>query len=90
MKHIKTFYLYFQVDGDWGEVKNVTKCSRTCGIGTQQQWKYCNNPAPQHGGANCTCHPDDECDGKTAKLSIECNLRPCPGRSHITRLSQNS
>ncbi|CAH1799366.1 unnamed protein product [Owenia fusiformis] len=41
------------VDGAWGEWELVGKCDATCGPGFQTKRRYCNNPAPKHGGRKC-------------------------------------
>ena len=43
-------------------------CSLTCGTGTQTRARSCNNPAPAHGGSNCT--------GSYSE-SQNCNTSPC-------------
>ena len=46
-----------------------TKCTVTCGGGTQQSTRSCTNPAPEHGG--------EECAGPTIRTR-RCNRRECP------------
>jgi len=43
-----------KVNGGFSNWSNWTACSVTCGNGTQTQSRTCTNPAPAHGGANCT------------------------------------
>ena len=70
--------LHALVDGGWGEVKNDTDCSKSCGVGSQRQSKFCINPTPDHGGANCSCGSEHYCDGKKAEIIVGCNLGLCP------------
>ncbi|XP_053385659.1 uncharacterized protein LOC123538853 [Mercenaria mercenaria] len=42
------------VDGNWAHWSSWTSCDVTCGNGTQVRTRTCTDPAPEHGGANCT------------------------------------
>ncbi|GFR67360.1 caspase-8 [Elysia marginata] len=42
------------VDGGFGDWTDWTECSVTCGGGVRSRQRFCNNPAPQYGGAQCT------------------------------------
>ncbi|KAK3108064.1 hypothetical protein FSP39_000505 [Pinctada imbricata] len=57
------------VDGGWSQWKD-SGCSQTCGGGFIAKVRKCNNPAPVHGGRNCT--------GQSFSLE-DCNKNPCPG-----------
>lgn len=57
------------VDGVWSEWSVWSQCSETCGPGTQQRTRDCNNPAPSDGGKPC--------NGSHLE-SAECNLVSCP------------
>lgn len=57
------------VDGGLSKWGAYTKCSATCGGGTQQRARACNNPAPAHGGKPCV---GDLLESRT------CNNDPCP------------
>ena len=67
--------LYFIVDGGWSEYGEWSECSAECDGGTQTRTKECNNPAPQHGGADC------EGEGEETR---DCNTHSCPGLYKIT------
>lgn len=41
------------IDGGWSNWTVWSDCSRTCGSGVAFQERYCNNPAPSHGGRYC-------------------------------------
>lgn len=64
-------FILFVVDGSWGEWGEWSSCSVTCGNGTQQRWRVCNDPAPDNGGLEC---PDNSTD------SIPCIQDSCPGK----------
>lgn len=61
------------VNGGWTDFGNWTRCSNTCGGGTQTKFRACTNPKPAYGGSDC--------EGET--LSDEtrsCNTQLCvPG-----------
>ena len=59
------------IAGGWSNWINdpTSTCSKTCGGGTIQQKRYCNAPAPQHGGAACV--------GSDTQIT-DCNTQPCP------------
>lgn len=42
-----------KVDGGWGKWSEWSPCSVTCGNGTKNRHRYCNNPAPDNGGLDC-------------------------------------
>ncbi|WAR30620.1 TSP1-like protein [Mya arenaria] len=57
------------VHGGWGEWVWVGECSRTCGNGTRQRFRHCNNPVSSLYG--------DECNG-TSTETVECFIQDCP------------
>ncbi|KAG8536291.1 hypothetical protein GDO81_026710, partial [Engystomops pustulosus] len=59
-----------EVDGQWGEWQDPSKCSVTCGVGQITQKRLCDKPAPRNGGKYCV--------GPSTK-SIICNTKlQCP------------
>eukprot|EP00105_Crassostrea_gigas_P019111 XP_011437468.1 PREDICTED: uncharacterized protein LOC105335342 [Crassostrea gigas] len=66
------------VDGSWGEWGEWSSCSVTCGNGTQQRWRVCNDPAPDNGGLEC---PDNSTDSRP------CILDSCPECNQLERLA---
>ncbi|XP_063431053.1 uncharacterized protein LOC134713693 [Mytilus trossulus] len=42
------------IDGNWGSWGVWTDCMVSCGTGEINRTRECDNPAPQHGGDNCT------------------------------------
>lgn len=46
-------------------------CSQTCGEGTQRRSRQCTNPAPRHGGNDCT--------GSYEEFQT-CEIVPCPSK----------
>ena len=59
------------VNGGWSE---FDACSVSCGGGNQT--RQCNNPAPQHGGA--------ECSGVSIRA---CNTQACPSKFCVKVIS---
>nr|XP_022343451.1 SCO-spondin-like isoform X5 [Crassostrea virginica] len=57
------------VDGNWGTWGPWTTCTKSCGGGKQHRERKCDDPAPAHGGTNCT--------GNTNQLD-DCNDILCP------------
>ncbi|XP_019616633.1 PREDICTED: sushi, von Willebrand factor type A, EGF and pentraxin domain-containing protein 1-like, partial [Branchiostoma belcheri] len=57
------------VNGGWGEWTEWSPCSATCGNGTHQRWRQCNNPPPKEDGKDCA-GPSTE--------SGTCRLQDCP------------
>ncbi|XP_041469147.1 thrombospondin-1-like isoform X2 [Lytechinus variegatus] len=57
------------VDGAWGEWSLWTACTHSCDGGSQERYRFCDSPAPAHGGRNCS--------GITKQEQM-CNQRPCP------------
>ena len=41
------------VDGGWGQWSPWQPCSETCGEGTQERYRHCDNPTPENGGQDC-------------------------------------
>ncbi|XP_035664406.1 sushi, von Willebrand factor type A, EGF and pentraxin domain-containing protein 1-like [Branchiostoma floridae] len=63
-------------NGEWGEWTDWTPCSATCGNGTHQRWRQCNNPPPEEDGKNCT--------GRNTE-SGSCSLKDCPSCMELKR-----
>ncbi|XP_057313806.1 uncharacterized protein LOC130655123 isoform X2 [Hydractinia symbiolongicarpus] len=58
------------VNGNWTEWSEWGNCDRSCANGTETKLRFCINPIPARGGANCS------------GLDVEqrlCNDFPCPG-----------
>ncbi|KAK3585708.1 hypothetical protein CHS0354_020275 [Potamilus streckersoni] len=41
------------VDGHWSGWSKFSKCTVSCGLGTQMRSRLCSNPAPRNGGLDC-------------------------------------
>ena len=65
-------YLLFHVvvDGGWGRWAAWTRCSTTCGLGTQLWTRTCTSPAPSNNETACV-----GASGNTRK----CYVKPCLG-----------
>ena len=55
--------------GQWGGWASWSECSAQCGSGVQARLRDCNNPRPQHGGA--------ECDWADAIDTVPCQGTEC-------------
>jgi len=61
------------VDGSYNDWSAWTTCSMSCGGGVKFRHRNCTNPAPMHGGRDCSLiGPATESDS--------CHSEPCPGR----------
>ena len=61
--------LMVSVDGGWSEW-TLSACSVTCGGGTLDKSRFCNNPPPANDGTNCSGSP---------AITEPCNVNLCPG-----------
>lgn len=59
------------IDGGFGEWSKYTECTQSCNGGTQKRSRQCNNPAPKHGGRNCSSLGPETDEQR-------CNTFPCP------------
>lgn len=57
------------VDGKYGAWSSFSKCTASCGGGTQRRERKCDSPAPDHGGQGCQ-GSDEE--------TQSCNNQECP------------
>ena len=60
--YVGTTYIYILfgiVIGNWGVWGAWSTCSTTCGSGTWIRSISCGNPAPAHGGSDCTGNKHD-------------------------------
>ncbi|KAF2363264.1 GPCR family 2 secretin-like [Trinorchestia longiramus] len=73
---ILTFAFGADLNGRWTEWSKVkSRCTKTCGNGTQEEIRTCTNPSPEGNGKECTT-----LDGNTSTIEIRtipCNTEPC-------------
>ena len=67
--------LFPLVAGNWSNWGVWSACSETCGNGTRNRTRLCNNPTPAHGGAACQ---------GDANNTEACLVRYCPSKSNLT------
>ena len=65
------FNTYFIVNGKWNDWTKWSKCSTSCGIGSQVRYRVCNEP--HYNGSNC---PNAAHTNET--ISCDTNV-VCPG-----------
>lgn len=51
--HLYVYKSKLTVNGGWTDWADSTICSASCGNGTKGQVRFCANPIPEWGGANC-------------------------------------
>lgn len=68
------------VDGNWG-AWTFGPCSVTCGYGSRTKTRSCDNPAPAHGGKDCSGKDSDTescldqycvANGTTLYVNVSC------------------
>ena len=59
------------IDGQWCNWSPFSDCSVPCGGGEMTRLRFCNNPAPENGGANCE-GPNEETE--------KCGEEACPSK----------
>ncbi|XP_057298019.1 SCO-spondin-like isoform X2 [Hydractinia symbiolongicarpus] len=57
------------VNGGFTEWSSYGTCSESCGHGTQERTRSCTNPAPAHGGLNCS---------EDVSQTRACKIKECP------------
>ena len=65
----KHFFNGLAIDGKYTEWKE-SECSATCGGGVITKTRTCTNPAPQHGGKDCS-------ELGPAEMTLSCNEQEC-------------
>merc|ERR1712236_130756 len=58
------------VDGGFGQWNHWSSCTKSCGTGSRDRKRKCDNPVPQAGGKPCSGN---------IKEQEDCNQNPCPG-----------
>lgn len=66
----------FVVDGGYSNWNSWSDCSVSCGGGRKARSRSCNNPAPQHGGKDCSSL------GPSLETTA-CNTNGCPGKCSL-------
>ena len=70
------------VNGAWGSWGPWSSCSASCGGGTQEESRACDNPAPAYGGSQCQL--TDGSLGLSENQTQACNTQPCAPTTHGT------
>ena len=65
-------FLISLVNGRWSKWATWSKCSKTCGYGSQTRFRTCSNPPPKYGG---------KCKGPSSQRK-SCLPKKCPGMMH--------
>ena len=68
--------------GSWGEWGEWNDCTVTCGGGSQERTRVCDNPQPSHGGDHCNV------DGSLGIHTKLCNKSPCSGYIYQTKYNK--
>ena len=82
-KNQPTYVYIFCVigDGSWGPWSDIGTCSVTCGRGSVEQERRCDNPLPVNGGLQCLQLDGKRRYRKESKIRA-CTKPKCPGENH--------
>ena len=67
-------FIKISVNGGWGGFGDWEECPVSCGGAEHSRYRECSNPAPAHGGDDCTV------DGSSDLETQACNENPCPSK----------
>ncbi|KAJ7386460.1 metalloendopeptidase [Desmophyllum pertusum] len=61
-------------DGGWGKWSSWTICDKGCDGGKKTRYRFCDNPFPLHGGADCPGdrHETEDCHTESCPVVISC------------------
>ena len=76
---------FLTVNGNWGEWSGFGGCSTTCGGGSHQRKRLCNNPPAAFGGLECLVTGSVEVRASEESEAKQCNEKPCPGKNSILK-----
>lgn len=63
--------IFCPIHGNWGEWSSFSRCSATCGSGSAERTRACDNPVPQHGGDYCQ---GPNIDVKNCDSGVPCSI----------------
>jgi len=66
------------VNGNWGQWTSYSRCSVSCGGGTQERSRVCNSPSASHGGLHCVLSDGSGNRDTEEDERRECGTTPCP------------
>lgn len=69
-------------DGAWGEWSSWTVCDKGCNGGKRKRHRFCDNPFPLHGGADCpgNRHETEDCNVESCPVAMSCR--------HLQKIAQ--
>ena len=70
------------VDGNWGQWADTTPCSKSCGGGSKNIRRDCNNPSPSNDGQLCEKRNGEQATQELL-YSQSCNTQNCPGICYV-------
>ena len=62
-------------NGAWGDWSSWTVCDKLCDGGKRKRHRFCDNPFPLHGGADCS---------EKRHETEDCNTQSCPSEFKST------
>lgn len=72
--------LFIAVNGSWSTWTDWSPCTESCGAGTRQKTRLCDNPVPLFGGA--------QCQGTFNEIE-SCSVATCPNDMTMTPSTGN-